>query len=142
MATGLREAGPGRTFIGRLPTGSDLLEEIERFCVENQVQAGWVSVLGAVSRAAFAYYNQTTLQYKEMLSPRHHEIIGFVGSVSMRDGRPSLHAHGSFGDINGEMLGGHLLAGCTVWVAEVEIRELTGVSLVREHDERTGLALW
>jgi len=31
---------------------------------------------------------------------------------------------------------------CTVWVAEVEIRELTGVELIRQHDERTGLALW
>jgi predicted DNA-binding protein with PD1-like motif len=142
MATGLREAGAGRIFVGRLPTGSDLVEEIERFCLENQVQAAWVSVIGAVSRAAFAYYNQTMLQYKEMASPRHHEIIGLVGNVSMREGRPFLHAHASFGDINGEELGGHLLAGCTVWAAEVEIREFTGVSLVREHDERTGLALW
>ncbi len=142
MSTGLQEAQAGRTFIGRLPTDTDLVEEIERFCAENGVQAAWVSVVGAVRRAAYAYYNQTMLQYKEMASPRHHEITGFVGNVSIRDGRPFLHAHATFADINGESVAGHLLKGCVVWVAEVEIRELSGVELVRQHDELTGLALW
>ena len=142
MATGLREAQPGRSFVGRLPTGTDLVEEIERLAAEREVRAAWVSVVGAVSRAAFAYYNQTILQYKEMSSPQHHELFGFVGNLSMRDGRPFLHAHAGFSDINGEPLGGHLLKGCVVWVAEVEIRELIGVELVRELDEQTGLALW
>jgi len=142
MATALQQAQLGRTFIGRIPTDSDLVEEIERFCGEAGVQAAWVTVVGAVQRAAFAYYNQTTLQYKEMSSARHHEISGFVGNISLRDGRPSLHAHSTFADINGECVAGHLLKGCVVWVAEVEIRELTGVELVRQRDERTGLALW
>jgi uncharacterized protein len=142
MATGLREARTGRTFIGRLPTGSDLVEEIERFAAENRVNAAWVTAVGAVSRASFAYYNQTTLQYKEMASPRHHEISGFTGNLSIRDGRPYLHVHANFADIEGETLGGHLLPGCVVSVAEVEIRELTDVALIREHDEQTGLAIW
>jgi uncharacterized protein len=142
MATGLREAQTGRTFVGRLPTGSDLVEEIERFAADHELRAAWVSAVGAVSRAAFAYYNQTTLQYKEMSSARHDELFGFVGNLSMRDGRPYLHAHAGFADINGEPIAGHLLKGCIVWVAEVEIRELLGVELVRELDELTGLAVW
>ena|SRR5437762_9586940 len=142
MSTGILEARVGRTFIGRLPTDSDLVEEIERFCAEAGVRTAGVSVVGAVRRAAYAYYNQTMLQYKEMASPRHHELSGFVGNISMRDGRPFLHAHATFADINGECVAGHLLKGCTVWVAEVEIRELIGVELVRQHDELTGLALW
>jgi len=142
MATGLQQAQIGRTFVGRISTDADLVEEIERFCAEAGVQAAWVSVVGAVRRAAYAYYNQTTLGYKDMVSPRHHEISGFVGNISIRDGRPFLHAHATFADINGECVAGHLLKGCVVWVAEVEIRELTGVELVRLHDEQTGLALW
>jgi uncharacterized protein len=142
MATGLRETQPGRTFVGRLPTGTDLVEEIERFATEHEIRAAWVSAIGAVSRSAYAYYNQTTRQYKEMASPRHHEMFGFAGNLSMRDGRPFLHAHAGFGEINGETIGGHLLPGCVVWVAEIEIRELLGVELTRELDELTGLALW
>ena len=142
MGAGLQQAHVGRTFIGRIPTDSDLVEEIERFCAETRVQAASVSAVGAVQRAAYAYYNQTTLQYKEMASARHHELSGFVGNISLRDGRPFLHAHATFADINGECVAGHLLKGCVVWVAEIEIRELTGVELMRQHDQRTGLALW
>ena len=142
MSTGLQEAQVGRTFIGRLATDTDLVEEIERFCADAGIQAAGVSAVGAMRRAAYAYYNQTTEQYKEMASPSHHELSGFVGNISMREGRPFLHAHATFADINGECVAGHLLKGCTVWVAEVEIRELVGVELVREHDELTGLALW
>lgn len=142
MATGLREAHDGRRWVGRLPTGSDLIEEIERFAAEQGIRAAWVSAVGAVSRSAYAYYNQTTLQYKEMASPRHHELAGFVGNLSMRDGKPFLHAHATFADINGETVAGHLLRGCTVWMIEVEIRELTGVELTRELDETLGLAVW
>ena len=138
MSTGLQEAQVGRTFIGRLATDTDLVEEIERFCADAGIQAAGVSAVGAMRRAAYAYYNQTTKQYKEMASPSHHELSGFVGNISMREGRPFLHAHATFADINGECVAGHLLKGCTVWVAEVEIRELVGVELVREHDELTG----
>jgi uncharacterized protein len=142
MATGLRAADQGRTFVGRLPTGSDLVTEIERFCAERGVGAAWVNAVGAVQHLEYAYYDQRELRYLELRSDTHHEMAGFVGNVSLRDGRPILHAHATFGDETGETVTGHIRPGTTVWVAEVELRELTGVDLVREHDERTSLALW
>jgi predicted DNA-binding protein with PD1-like motif len=142
MSTGLRPATIGRTFVGRLPTNSDLVEEIERFCTEQGVSAAWVTAVGAVQHLEYAFYNQEALRYEELRSDAHHEMAGFVGNVSMRDGRPVLHAHASFGDPDGECVTGHIRPGTVVWMVEVELRELTDVSLVREHDERTGLALW
>jgi predicted DNA-binding protein with PD1-like motif len=60
----------------------------------------------------------------------------------MRDEKPFLHAHATFAERHGGALGGHLLPGCTVFVGEVQIREMTGVDLTRTPDELTGLALW
>jgi predicted DNA-binding protein with PD1-like motif len=136
------EAKPGRTFVGRLATGSDLVREIEAFCAERGIFAAWVSVVGAVQHSAFAYYDQEGKRYVENSSQTHHELSGFVGNISMRDGAPFLHAHADFSDRDGGTVGGHLLPGCAVWVAEVTIREMTGVELVRTPDEVTGLALW
>ena len=93
-------------------------------------------------RARFAYYEQDDRRYVELGSDTHHEIVGFVGNISMRDDRPFLHAHATFADAAGATVGGHLLPGCEVFAAEVMIRELGDVSLVRSHDEETGLALW
>jgi predicted DNA-binding protein with PD1-like motif len=142
MSSGLRPATIGRTFVGRLPTDSDLVEEIERFCAEQAIEAAWVIAVGAVQHLEYAFYDQVALRYIELRSDRHHEMAGFVGNVSLRDGKPMLHAHASFGEGDGAGVTGHIRAGTVVWMVEVEIRELTDVSLVREQDERTGLALW
>ena len=136
------EAGAGRTFVGRLARGSDLVAELERICAERGLTAAWVSVIGAVSHAAYAYYEQGDKRYLEPGSDTHHEIAAFEGNISLRDGVPFLHAHGSFADSSGSCVGGHLLRGITVFVAEFTIRELTGVELVRTHQEDFGLALW
>jgi predicted DNA-binding protein with PD1-like motif len=136
------EAQPGRTFVGRLATGTDLVEEIEAFCAARDVSAAWISLVGAVTHAAFAYYDQDERRYVELASDAHHEVSGFIGNISIRDGKPFLHAHATFGEHEGGTLGGHLVRGCTVWVAEVNIREMTGVELERTPDEVTGLALW
>lgn len=136
------EARAGRAFVGRLATGSDLVEELERFCAERDIRSAWVSVVGALSHAAYRYYDQEAKRYLDLYSDTHHELVSFVGNVSLLDGKPFLHAHASFADRDGVTVGGHLMAGCTVWVAEVTIREMSDVDLVRTPDELTGLNLW
>ena len=93
MAERFWEATGGRTFVGRLEMGDDLVESIERFCVEREIRAAWVSAIGAVQHASFAYYEQDELRYLELESDQHHEIIGFIGNISIRDEKPFLHAH-------------------------------------------------
>ena len=142
MPTRFWPVSAGRAFVGRLETGSDLVDEIERHCAEHGVTAAQVTVIGAVRRARYAYYEQDGRRYRELETDTHHEIVGFVGNISLREGRPFLHAHATFADADGQTVGGHLLRGIDVFVAEVMIRELSGVALVRQHDEETGLALW
>lgn len=142
MPAGFAEATAGRAFVGRLETGSDLVEEIERFCAAQGITAAQVTVIGAVRHAAYAYYEQDDHRYRELSSATHHEIVSFVGNISLRDDRPFLHAHATFADADGATVGGHLLRGTEVFAAEVMIRELGGVDLVRRPDDATGLALW
>ena len=142
MPAGFQELSAGRGFVGRLEPGSDLVGEIERFCLERGVVAAQVTVIGALRHAAYAYYEQHDHRYLELSSDTHHEIVGFTGNISLRDDKPFLHAHATFADADGATVGGHLLHGCEVFAAEVMIREITGVSLVRMPDAETGLALW
>ena len=142
MPAGFQQLTAGRAFVGRLETGSDLVGDIERFCAERGSTAAQVTVIGALRRARYAYYEQGDKRYRELESATHHEIVGFVGNISLRDDRPFLHAHATLADADGATVGGHLLTGCEVFAAEVMIRELAGVSLVRMPDEETGLALW
>ena len=72
------------------------MEEIEHLAAEYEVKAAWVSVVGAVRHASFAYYDQEDRRYIELDSDEHHELFGFVGNISVRDGRAFLHAHAGF----------------------------------------------
>ena len=138
----LWEASAGRAFVGRLEAGDDLLEELEHLCAEYEVRAAWVSVVWAVRHAAFAYYDQEDRRYLELGSDEHHEITGFVGNISVRDGRAFVHAYATLCARSGSAVGGHLLPGCEVFAAEFTIREMSGVELTRTPDEVTGLSLW
>jgi predicted DNA-binding protein with PD1-like motif len=142
VASRFWKAETGRVYVGRLATGTDLVKEIEAFCAAEDIRAAWVSLVGAVTKATFGYYEQAEHRYIELNSEFHHEISGFIGNISMREGKPFLHAHATFAEHEGGTLGGHLLPGCTVFVAEVQISEMTDVELVRTPDELTGLALW
>ena len=130
-----------RAFWGPWQPASDLVEEMSGSCgAERARRAGHRHRRRAPG--SYAYYEQVDHRYLELESATHHEIVGFVGNVSLRDDRPFLHAHATFADATGATVGGHLLRGCEVFAAEVMIRELGDVSLVRAHDEQTGLALW
>ena len=142
MATRFWEATAGRTFVGRLASGSDLVDEIERFAAEMGITAAEVTAVGAMRRVRYAFRNQPGRRYQELTSTTHLEMTSFVGNLSLNEDRPFLHAHASFADAKGATVGGHLVRGCQVFVGEVVIREFSDVSLVRTHDEETGLALW
>ena len=122
----LRRAAGSSVGSRRAPTSS---RRSSASALEQGVVAAQVTVIGAVRRAAFAYYEQDDHRYPELSSETHHEIVGFTGNVSLRDDRPFLHAHATFADASGASVGGHLLRGCEVFAAEVMIRELGASTL-------------
>ena len=100
-----------------------------------------MSVVGAVSHAAFGYYEQDERRYIELASDYHHEITSFTGNVRARWQAVPARAR-RLRQPRRRIGGGHVLPGCTVFVGEVTIREMSDVELQRVPDEVTGLALW
>ncbi|KAJ3040933.1 hypothetical protein HDV00_010144 [Rhizophlyctis rosea] len=63
------------------------------------------------------------------------EIASLVGTLSPE----GMHVHISVADKEGNMFGGHLLEGCTVFTTcEVVLGELQGLVFERELDDETG----
>jgi hypothetical protein len=99
--------------------------------------------IGAVQKATIAYYDQKQIKYRDIMLNEPMEIVSLHGNVSLKDGKPFVHAHVVLGDEKGNVRGGHLLPGGTpVFACELTIDEFDGPELVREFDEITGLALW
>jgi uncharacterized protein len=136
------EMKTSRVLLGSMEHGSDLLEELTSFCSLESVTLGWISGLGAVSRAVFAFYDQATKTYREKTVEKPMEILNLTGNVSLKDGKPFVHIHATFEDGNGSVCGGHLQKGTRIFACEFLVTVYEGLPLVREPDEVTGLALW
>lgn len=137
------QVGKGRSFLGRFRKDQDLLEELNRFCVREKIELGVFSVIGALTRAKMGYYEQKKQKYVECVHlDRKLEITSCVGNISLKDGKPFIHAHVTLADLEGKCYGGHLMPGANIFAAEYFIQELTGGRLERKFDPETGLQLW
>jgi uncharacterized protein len=131
-----------RTIIGQLASGSDLYEEMTKIVQREDILIGRIQGIGAVTQAKIGYYDQNKNEYINLEFSGGMEIVSLTGNISMRDGKPFIHAHIVLSDREGKTYGGHLLPGTKLFACELFIEEFDGEKLIRTKDGRTGLFLW
>ena len=129
-------------FMGRLRHGEDMLEEITEICKDKDIRLGRIEAIGAVQKARIGYYNQKNRDYEFVTLDQPLEIIDLKGNVSIKDGKPMVHAHITLADSAGRAYGGHLAQGTIIFACECLIESFDGLELERGLDEETGLPLW
>lgn len=135
----------GRTLIGRLNKGDDLLATLTRLCAEENIRLGKVQAIGAVSKARVGFFIQESKEYSVLDFDYPLEIISLQGNVSIKDGVPFIHAHIALMNSEGKMMGGHLMEGTEIFSCEYVINEYMAEkdeSFNRKTDEETGLFMW
>lgn len=133
----------GKAGMVRLLPGTDMLGGLNEAAAELGFEAATVQVVGAVKNLVVAYFDQDSKEYL----PFHRydegmEIMGGVGNVSLKDGRPFVHIHVTGADREGNAVGGHLMDGSVVYMIEAYFRVFDGPAPVRELDEEVGLPVW
>jgi uncharacterized protein len=114
----------------RLAPGEDLRPVLEAFA--QTVDAACVlSAVGSFTRAALRYAQAE--QGTAIEGPL--EFLTLAGTL----GRGGIHLHASVSDAQGQVKGGHLMAGCIVrTTAEIVVALLPGWRFDREVDAATG----
>jgi predicted DNA-binding protein with PD1-like motif len=130
--------------MGRIAFGADIIESLEVFCRERDIQHAWVNCLGALSQVTLAYHDQKARQYVNRDFRGDLEILNGTGNITLKDGEHFAHIHLTLGTPEFLCVGGHLIKGSTqIFVCEFALFELDGeVPLIRCPDEKTGLAMW
>ena len=131
-----------RRFMGRFKYDNDLLQEITTFITNENISSGEIRIIGAVKKARFGYFNQSTKEYKFIEKNEHMEILSAIGNISLKDGKPFPHVHIILADENGNAFGGHLMEGTKIFAAEFVIVDYGENNLERVDDDYTGLSLW
>jgi hypothetical protein len=129
-------------YMGRLPHGGDLLEELTTICRDRQIQCGRVEAIGAVQKACIGYYDQNKWEYQFHTLNQAMEILKLSGNISLKEGAPMVHAHITLADGQGRAFGGHLAPGTIIFACECIIEVFDSSAFNRVYDEETGLPLW
>ncbi|MFZ5644387.1 MAG: PPC domain-containing DNA-binding protein [Bacillota bacterium] len=143
----------GRTLIGRLNKGDDLINTLNSLCTEANIRLGKIQAIGAVSKAVVGFYMQEPRDYVTLDYDYHQEIISLQGNISIKDGQPEIHAHIALSNGQGKLYGGHLMEGTIVFSCEYIINEFIPEiadvkddsednTFTRTLDDDTGLYLW
>jgi len=115
----------------RLKPGQDLIQSIDSFVKEKNIQAGWIATcVGSLTDYNIRFANQE----KGYSDKGHFEIVSLVGTLSVN----GSHLHISISDSTGKTIGGHLLKGCKIYTtAEIVISESKDFVFAREKDGST-----
>lgn len=125
-----------KTFPLRLSTGEDLRTALEATVRSQNCRAAFVlSGIGSLSTAGlrFAGADQPERLTGDM------EILSLSGTVAFDGAKSSSHLHMALSTSTGQVLGGHVAAGCIVHTtAEVLLALLPEWEFARERDAVTG----
>jgi len=133
----------GRSFIVKFDHNDDFYTEIHRLCDIEEIHAGFVTFLGAIKKSSVVVGpRDESLPPKPVMRTINtpHEVVG-VGSIFMKDGKPSVHTHTIFSDQKGSFVGCIRDISHIFIVVEAYITEFINCNAVRTFDEETGLDL-
>ncbi len=133
------ELKPGRFFLIRVPSGSELISYIKKCAEDLGISVGIFWLIGSFRRAKIGFFMEEEGSYRTIDVNEFTEVINASGNISSIDGEPFIHAHVALGRMDGSCIGGHLIEG-EVFIVEVWIQELIGGGLKRVKEG--SLYLW
>jgi len=101
-----------------LRQGDNVFSELEKFAEKEKIPSANLSGMGFVN-AEFGFFNFKTKEY-EPKKFKDVELASMSGSIAWKEGKPSLHCHGTVTGKDFKAYGGHLLA-ATVSTGSLEI---------------------
>ncbi len=137
--------------IGRLMPGSSLIDGIKDLAIKHEITSGVIlSVIGTTEKLTLRNPKPSTIlpildesedskQTDTTTIERPLEIITAEGNISLLNNEVNVHIHICCSQDGGRVYAGHLFD-ATIWSqGEIVLGKLSGGSLHRKFDEKTGL---
>ena len=130
----------GETIVLRLEKGDEVIESIKNLCEKEDIKAGSISGLGASNHVVVGLFKVDEKKYYSNTFEEDFEITNLTGNISRMNGEVYLHIHGTFADLEGKCIGGHLNKAIISATSEIIITKING-DIGRSFSEEIGLNL-
>ena len=130
----------GQTVVLRLEKGEEVIEAITELCKKEDIKLGSISGLGAANYVTVGLFKIDEKKYYSNTFEEDFEITNLTGNISRMNGEVYLHIHGTFANIQGICIGGHLNKAIISATSEIIINIING-EVDREFSDEIGLNL-
>jgi hypothetical protein len=121
--------------IHSLSRGASLVDEVLMIAAQERVRTAQVAAIGGVDRLTLAYFNREKKKYEEHVYDEYLEVVSMLGDITLKDGKPFLHIHGTFGRRDMSVVGGHVVSASVFPLLEVVITPTKNTAFRRFDDD-------
>lgn len=131
----------GDTIIARIDKGEEILEQVKKISLNEDIKLASVQALGAINQFTVGVFKTTEKEYLSNEFSGNFEIVSLTGTINTMNQEFYCHLHLSAGNEKGEVFGGHLNRAIVSATCEMVIRMIDG-RVERYFDEEIGLNLF
>jgi predicted DNA-binding protein with PD1-like motif len=131
----------GSIYVVSLDNHSNIVETLTDFVRNQNILAGEVTGIGAVSEATLRFFNPATKKYVDKTFTEQMEVTNISGNISEIEEKATLHLHITLGREDYTALAGHLLEAKIQGAAEFLIYPLD-TRIVKIKNEEIGINLY
>ncbi|MCC3215076.1 DNA-binding protein [Chryseobacterium sp. X308] len=125
-------------YIVSIENHSNIVDALTDFIQNQNIRAGEVTGIGAVSEATLRFFNPVTKKYVDRTFKEQMEVTNISGNVSEIEGKQTLHLHITLGRQDYTALAGHLLEAKIQGAGEFIFYPLA-TRVVKIKNEETGI---
>jgi len=118
--------------------GAKIPDDILALARKEKISTARVEAIGGVRELDLAYFNHEEKRYEEHRFREFLEVTGILGNLTLKDGKPFLHIHGTFGRKDLSTVAGHVMKANVFPLLEVVITPTRNRAL-RKFDDALGL---
>jgi len=121
-----------------LKAGTKIPDGIIAIAKKEKIATARVEAIGGVEELRLAYFNRETRHYEEHDFREFLEVTGILGNLTLKEGKPFLHVHGTFGRKDLSTLAGHVMTAKVFPLLELVVTPTRNRAL-RRFDDDLGL---
>jgi hypothetical protein len=110
-----------RTFDLRFGEGDEILSGITELAARERITAGYLTGIGGLARATLGWGDPAVGGIKTIPVEQKAELASLTGNITLRDGRPYVHAHAVVALTDGSTKAGHVVTAHVAPLAEVTV---------------------
>lgn len=130
----------GNTVLVVLEIGEDINASLEALAEKYDNRFATISGIGACNFVELNFYDVHNKSYDMKVLDEDVELISLMGNLTLKDGKPFAHIHGTFGDDQYRTWSGHVSKAIVSVTAEITVT-FTDFNVTREMNEDVGIYL-